>query len=48
MYYRFVLIFSCFFVLTACDGGSKPQEQGETVKTGYKLPSSIDVLETEE
>jgi hypothetical protein len=48
MSYRFLLIFSCFIVLTACDGGSRPQEQGEAVKAGYKLPTSIDVLEAEE
>lgn len=48
MSYRFLLIFSCFIVLTACDGGSRSQEQGGTVKAGYKLPTSIDVLEAEE
>ena len=54
---RFLLILSFLTALVACGGGSKTDtasdsktDSGEkkTSMAGYKLPDSIDVLETEE
>ena len=46
MFYRFFFILSCFFVLAACSKSS--DDTKKEAMAGYKLPTTIDVLETQE